>query len=77
MSKIRVQNFPNSQKERPKGERKNNKNFAKKSFRVFRGLPWAPANTLKLFFDKMIYYFFQSYEKYIFYQLKIFFTKKC
>ena len=33
------------------------KHLAKKSFSVFKGAKRAPLKTLKLFFDKMFYYF--------------------
>ena len=46
----------------------------KKSFSMFRGLPWAFPNTLKLVSAKKIS--FLAYEKYIFYHFKIFSTKK-
>ena len=39
-------------------KKKKKKHFAKKSFSVFRSLPWAPPNTLKLFSAKCFIIFF-------------------
>ena len=46
-----------------KREKKIIKHFAEKSFSVFRGLPWAPPNTLKLFSAKCFIIFFSRLRK--------------
>ena len=51
------------------------KHFGKKSFSVFRGLPWAPQNTLKLFFYEMFYYFVFTLMKNTFAIISRFFHK--
>ena len=57
-------------------ERKKIKHFAKRSFSVFRGLPWASPNTLKLIFGKLFYYFFSMLMKNIFSIISRFFLQK-
>ena len=48
------------------------KHFSEKSFSVFK---MTPSDTIKVFFDKIIHYFFLIQEKFFFYQFMIFISK--